>query len=321
MSQLRKPRVLIATATAAAAMVMFALLIFVPQGGGLPEVSAQGFAPQPPAIAFYAAETYDDFGAIPPNVPDGHSPYGLAIADVVGPGPDHLPDGLPDVAVACAGTDGQPWPCDGNYDCNGRVVIFMNTGDWAADGQSNGLEHFANVDFPVWSPEISNHAARPPYDLRWADMDRDPARYDLDLVVTTSRNESLDDTASAAVWVIRNGCGGEQGALFELLFDERANWYYPMDFDGSLFPGLAVEELTGDTYLDVVVGGDDPSLGNRAAAHVYENIGALQLHKLETTWSDSMSPVTFGSAVVARRTRHDPSSGPSSGTPRRACAT
>jgi hypothetical protein len=276
------------------------------------EVSAQS-APLAPAIAFYQAETYDDFGADPtaePPVPAGLAPYGLAIADVVSPFPPYLPDGLPDVAVACAGTVGQGWPCDDNYACYGRVVIFVNTGDWAADGQSNGLEHFANIDFPVWSPEAPQHSQRPPFDLRWADMDRDPPQYDLDLVVTTGRNEALDVLPASAVWIIRNNCNSEQSGRFELLFDERTAWQYPMDYEGSHQPQLDVEELTGDTYADVAVGGvaaPGHPLAGETATHVYENIGGLQLYEDETTWALGTSMTSFGSAVVARRTREDPS--------------
>jgi hypothetical protein len=143
-------------------------------------------------------------------------------------------------------------------------------------------------------------------------MDRDPPQYDLDLVVTTGRSEALDVLPASAVWVIRDNCTIEQSGRFELLFDERTAWQYPMDFEGSHFPGLDVDELTGDTYPDVAVAGvagpTHPRAG-KTATHVYENIGGLQLYVDETTWvlgTTSMS-TTFGSAVVARRTRQDPS--------------
>lgn len=272
-------------------------------------MSAQGYAPLAPPIGFYTAETYDELGNSGGIV--GIMPYGLAIADVVGPGPYFQPDGLPDVAVACWGTTAS-WQCDPNYECYGRVVIFMNTGDWAPDGQNNGLEFFADIDIPSWR-NPTEHNRRQPYDLRWVDMNRDVPGYDLDLVLTTGRHEGAGGvTPDAGVWVIRNNCADTEAGRFELLFDEFATWHYPLNFTGNMFPGLAVDDVNGGTFPDVVVSGADETPGptyGRPAVHVFENIGGLQLDDPATTWTAGTStaiPITFGSGIVAQRTQQDP---------------
>lgn len=282
---------------------MFGLLIFAPFGGGH-EVSAQN-APLAPAIAFDAAEIYDDLSANPASI----TPYGIAIADVVGPAPSFLPDGLPDVAVAYH-TDGSLEDCYGMVDCEervincrGRVVIFRNTGDWAADG-NNGLEVFARIDFPEWRPCPLNPKARIPYDLKWVDIDRDPLGM-LDLVVSTAGGDIQDVlNPPAAVWVIRNNCTSTQGDKFELLFDQQSTWPYPVEFEGLDRPGIDVDELTGDNLPDVVCAGGDATSG-KAAAMVFENLGDLELDQ-ESVWTHGTSiTASWGTAIVSRRVRFD----------------
>jgi hypothetical protein len=261
-------------------------------------VSAQS-APLAFPVHFDAAEIYHDLSGNPASI----KPYGLAIADVVGPGPSYLPDGLPDVAVAYYDTDAAIEDCYGTIDCRGRVVIFRNLGNWANDGQNLGLDVFARIDFPIWRPPPLNPFARPPYDLRWVDIDRDPLGT-LDLVVSTGGHDVNDVLIPpAAVWVIRNNCTSEQTAKFELLFDEHGTWPYPIEFNGVDYPGIGVAELTGDTLPDVTCGGGD-SVAGRAAVQVFENLGDLALDQA-VVWTNPGVTASWGTAVVARRVRFD----------------
>lgn len=189
-------------------------------------MSAQS-APLAPDLGFATAEIYDDLSASPASI----TPYGIAVADVVGPAPSYLPDGLPDVAVAYH-TDATLEDCYGTIDCRGRVVIFRNTGDWAADGQNNGLVVFARIDFPKWRPPPLNPQFRIPYDLKWVDLDRDPLGM-LDLVVSTMGHDVQDVLIPpAAVWVIRNNCTSTHVALSHRLRRRRQSGYRCRRADG-----------------------------------------------------------------------------------------